>query len=429
MDYRLLIARRYLFTSKQVSLISIITGISVFCVALGVASLIVVLSVMNGFSEVVRGLLIGLDPHVRIVSADDRGLTGADSLVATALDVPHVDSASPYVQGKALLVQDGVSDMNRVVIVRGVDSRTVGAVSDVVGKTDLGMFDLERAYGRAGIVLGMNLGQSLGLFPPAKAEGLPSSGDERGSSVYLLTASGIERMLTQVFGAMPFSPFEVRGLYEMDPVYDETHVFIDIAEAQRLFRMPGQVTGVELRLDDVNRAADVKAALAGRLDPTRYTIFTWYDLQRSLYEVMELEKWGASLVLALIVVVAAFNIVGSLTMVVIEKRHDIGVLKAMGVSRRDVARIFLAEGGLIGAIGVGMGLAFGLGVTLMQLYFQVVPMAQADSFILDAFPVDIRPFDIVVIVVVALGLCVAAAVYPALRAAAIQPVDAMRVGD
>ncbi len=429
MDYRLLIARRYLFSPRRVTLISIITGISVFGVALGVASLIVVLSVMNGFSEVVRGLLVGLDPHVRIVAVDNREPVPSDSLLAIASDIPHVVSAAPYVQGKALLVLEGMTDMNRVVIVRGVETVSVGKVSDVVENTSMGAFELERRAGRAGVVVGRNLGQSLGLFPPATADGLPSTGEERGSSVYLLTAPGIERMMTQLLGAMPSSPYEVRGLYEMEPVYDETHVFIDIAEAQRLYRMNDRVSGIELRLDDLNRAAEVKAHLTARLDTARVEIFTWYDLKRSLYEVMELEKWGASLVLFLIVIVAAFNIVGSLTMVVIEKRHDIGVLKAMGVSGRNVLRIFLMEGALIGAIGTGIGLFFGLGLSLAQQYLNLVPMAEAESFILDAYPIAIRAFDVGLIVVVALGLCIAASIYPSLRAAAIEPADAVRIGD
>ncbi|MEZ4700574.1 MAG: FtsX-like permease family protein [Rhodothermales bacterium] len=429
MDYRLLIARRYLFSPRRITLISIITGISVFGVALGVAALIIVLSVMNGFSDVVRGLLVGLDPHVRIVATDSAESLVPDSLMDVALTVPHVESAAAYVQGKALLVIDGIGEMNRVVIVRGMDTESAGKVSDVVEKTTLGTFDLERRAGRAGIVLGRNLGQALNAYPPAKAEGLPSSGDERGTSVYLLTASGIERMMTQLLGAMPFSPFEVRGLYEMEPVYDETHVFIGLAEAQRLFRMNGTVSGIELRLDDLDRAAEVKEQLIARLDTSRVEVMTWYDLKKSLYEVMELEKWGASLVLFLIVIVAAFNIVGSLTMVVIEKRHDIGVLKAMGVSARNVLRIFLLEGALIGAIGTGVGLVFGLGLALAQLYFDIVPMAEAESFILDAYPIAIRGFDIGLIVVVALGLCIAAAIYPSVRAASIEPADAVRIGD
>ena len=158
----------------------------------------------------------------------------------------------------------------------------------------------------------------------------------------------------------------------------------------------------------------------------RFEVLTWYDLQKALYDVMRLEKWGASLILALIIIVAAFNIVGSLTMVVIEKRRDLGVLQAMGVSRRNVRRIFLLEGLFIGGIGSGFGLVLGLALCFLQKEFALVPLASAESFIIDAYPVSVELFDIAVIVTIALTLCVLAALYPAARAASVQPAVAVR---
>ena len=325
MDYRFLIARRYLATSRRVTLVSVISGLSVAGVALGVTALIVVLSVMNGFYDIVRDLLVSFDPHVRIESVEGRGLTEADSLLRVVAGFEHVESAAAYVEGKALLTYEGAPDETQVVVVRGVEA---SAFSDSLGQggaaasTISGAFDLARRDEQAGIVLGASLGSRLGLYP-----GLD---DTTGSRVALLSAPGIERMLTQPLGIPPLQPFAVRGLYELEPVYDASHVFIELGEAQRLFRMPGHVSGIELRLDDLEHAEAVKAALERQLDPERLRVQTWYDLQRSLYDVMRLEKWGASFVLALIIVVAAFNIVGSLTMIVIEKRRDLGALAGDG---------------------------------------------------------------------------------------------------
>lgn len=427
MDYRYFIAKRYLATRKQVSYISIITGISVAGVAIGVFLLIIVLSVMNGFSDVVRGLLVGLDPHIRIVHAEERGFRDADSLKQLVLDVPGVMDASSYVQGKALLVHEGTSDMNRVVIVRGVDADQARKVSRVVDQTVVGEFDLARRAGKPGMVIGMKLGQDLSLFPASDYEQSPVNTEA--SSVQLLSGPGMERMLTNVFATAPMSAYEIRGLYEMEPIYDETHVFVSVQEAQRLFRMQGEVSGIELRLDDIDRAAALKQEIIAHLNDDTFEVLTWYDLQKSLYDVMRLEKWGASLILVLIVVVAAFNIIGSLTMVVIEKRHDIGVLAAMGVSRKNIRRIFLLEGALIGVIGTGIGLVLGLGISLLQKYTGLVPLAGADSFILDAYPITIQPFDVSLIAIVAMGLCILAAIYPAARAAAIDPARAVQVAD
>jgi lipoprotein-releasing system permease protein len=250
----------------------------------------------------------------------------------------------------------------------------------------------------------------------------------QGSRIALLSAPGIERLLTQPVGLPPQQPFTVRGLYELQPAYDRSHVFVGLEEAQRLFRMPGAVSGVELRLADLDRAAGVQAALRQSLAPEQYRVQTWYDLQRALYDVMRLEKWGASFILALIIVVAAFNIIGSLTMIVLEKRRDLGALRAMGATKQDIRRIFLLEGLLVGVLGAGLGLVLGLGLALLQQTTGLVPLAEAEAFIIDAYPVSIRWADVVLVTVVALALCVGAALYPATRAAAVEPAEAVRGG-
>ncbi|MFK7844090.1 MAG: FtsX-like permease family protein [Rhodothermales bacterium] len=428
MDYRFYIARRYLASRKQVTLISIITGISVLGVALGVASLIVVLSVMNGFSDVVRGLMVGLDPHIRIVSAEGRSFEHADSLMSDVLRHPEIDHVASYVQGKALVLHEDMTDMNRVVIVRGVDEARIAEVSGVVDKTTIGEFSVNRTDGPPGMVIGLGLGQDLDIFPIMDTGDGVRPSDKNDSRVQLLSAPGIERMTNNIF-ATPLSVYEVRGIFEMEPTYDETHVFISLPEAQRLFRMRGEVSGVELRLDDIDDASRIKGELASYVDTDKFEIQTWYDLQKSFYDVMELEKWGAALILALIVIVAAFNIIGSLTMVVIEKRHDIGVLKAMGVSRRGIMQVFLCEGALIGIIGTGVGLAVGLGLSLAQKHFSLIRLASAESFILDAYPVTIEAFDVSLIVFVSMALCLMAAIYPAFRAAAIEPAVAVQMSE
>jgi lipoprotein-releasing system permease protein len=213
----------------------------------------------------------------------------------------------------------------------------------------------------------------------------------------------------------------------MQGASQERRVFVGLEEAQRLFQTGGRVTGIDLRLNNLDRAEAVQSRLQAHLDSGRYRVETWYDMQQSLYDVMQLEKWGASAILGLIIIVAAFNIVGSLTMVVIEKRRDIGALQAMGVSQADVRNIFLLEGGLIGAVGTGLGLVLGLGLAFLQKYAEVVPMAQAQSFLIDAYPVSVRALDVVVIAVVAFGLCVLAALYPAARAASIEPARAVQM--
>jgi lipoprotein-releasing system permease protein len=417
LDYRLQIAKRYLRSGHSFSLISKITGISIAGVALGVAALIVVLSVMNGFFDFVRDMLVSYDPHVRVVAADRSGLVQVDSLMDVVSRLPGIQSAAPYVEGKALLLHEGKGDVNKVVIVRGVDKEQMSANSNLIEGTVFGRFDVTRQGGRPGIVLGEQLGERLLLAP--------KGGTSPASSVALLSAPALESRMTQVFGAAPVRRFEVRGLFRLEPVYDESHVFIGLDEARNLFRMGKAVSGLDIRLDDLNDAESIKRLLEARLDQKRFRVMTWYDLQKTLYDVMHLEKWGASLILVLIIVVAVFNIVGSLTMIVIEKRRDVGALRAMGVTKKDVRRIFLNEGLLIGVLGSGVGLILGLGLALAQKYFQIVPLARAESFLIDAYPVSIEATDVALITIVALILCVLAAWYPAARASGIEPAEAV----
>ena len=444
MDVRLLIARRYLGSRRRLTLVSVISGIAAVGVALGVAALIVVLSVMNGFFSVVRDLLVSFDPHVRIEATGPAGLADAD--VASFLDVIQrqiegVEAAAPYVEGKALLVGGAVVPGDQVVVVRGVDAETYAATTGVGDAVQVGAFDLSAGAlgasdpgagnadaragdGAPGVVLGTALASRLGLYT-----GLTAAS---GSRIELLSAEGLESALVRYpFGLPPQQRFAVRGLYELQPLYDATHVFVGLPQAQRLFRMPGHVTGVELRLADIEQADRVKAELERALaaqgtDLSSLRIQTWYDLQRQLYDVMRLEKWGASLVLALIVVVAAFNIVGSLTMIVIEKRRDLGALRAMGARQSDVRRIFLIQGLLVGGLGALSGLALGLGLCWGQARYGWVKLKQAEAFIIDAYPVEVRPLDVALIVVVTVALCALAALYPSARAAAVEPARAVR---
>ena len=425
MDFRLLIARRYLASRRRVSLISVITGISIGGVAVGVAALVVVLSVMNGFFDVVRDLLVSYDPHVRIEAVGGAGLDDPDSLLAVARQAPGVVSATPYVEGKALLTADGGGTLNQVITVRGVDP---AALDDrVTAALTGGTFSLARGDGGGlpGVVMGGALAGRTGVYP--------GSGDGpaalSGSRVSLLSASALERALALYpFGLPSQRTFEVRGTFELEPAYDETHVFVGLEEAQRLFRMEQAVSGIDLRLADLDAAGDVRDALAARLDGRRFAVRTWFDLQGSLYGVMRLEKWAASAILGLIIVVAAFNIVGALTMIVIEKQRDLGALQAMGASRRDVRRIFLLEGLLVGGLGAGLGLAAGLALAVGQDVFGWVKLAEAGSFVIDAYPVSIRALDVGAIALGAVGLCALAAVYPAARASAVEPARAVQAG-
>lgn len=417
LDYRLLIARRYFLSRKRWSLISVISGISVAGIALGTAVLIVVLSVLNGFFNLVRDLIVSMDPHVRIVSASTRGVPNADSLLSIVRQHPQVRTAAPFVEGKAQFIWGNGEHPNKVVIVRGILVDKTAAQNDVASRVTSGKLDLSAQNDESGILLGEALANRMGIFPV--------NGRFGAERVELRSAAALARSLTN-FGFTNFPRFQVRGLFQINPTYDESHVFINLPDAQRLFRMSGRVSGVEIRLDDIEQASQVKQALQTQLDPSQFTVLTWYDLQKTIYDTMLFEKWGASLILGLIILVAAFNIVGSLTMLVIEKRRDLGILQAMGLSRKNAGQIFLLEGALTGSVGVGLGLGIGLVLCFLQDRFKLVPLFGGDAFIIDAYPVAVFPSDLLIISIGILVLCLLAAVYPALRATQTDPVEAIR---
>lgn len=417
MDYRFLIARRYLVSRKRFSLISVISGISIAGVTIGTAMLIIVLSVLNGFFDLVRDLLVSFDPHIRIVAVDSRGFEPQRALYQQLQQTNHVKQVLPYAEGKAQFLYQNGQHETKIVIVRGLDEKHLNSDLPLKEKTQVGQFNLNPVENKNGMVIGESLGNVLGITPVSN---MPSPG-----IVQLRSAAAIEQSV-QNFGLMNFPEFKVRGLFRIDPRYDESHVFVGIKQAQQLFLLGNRISGIELRLDHLNHAEKVKKDLEDRLDKRKYKVQTWYDLQKSLYDTMRLEKWGASLILTLIILVAAFNIIGSLTMIVIEKRRDLGILQAMGASKKDIRQIFLIEGVLIGGFGVFLGLFLGLGAVFLQDKFHLVKLSNAESFLIQAYPVALQWFDVLWIAVGVLLLCMLSTLYPAYRAAKTEPAKAVK---
>lgn len=400
------ISSRYLFSKKHVSLISILTGISIAGITIGTALLIIVLSVFNGFYDVIRGFLLSFDPDLRIELYEATSMDYQPELMDRLLEHPDVLKVTPYIEGKAMLAFR--DDRNEVVRVRGVERASHIRLTELENSITNGVFDLSVQNNRPGLVVGESLAGRFGISP----------GDE----VAILSASGMRRALTQ-FAAPRVSRFMVRGEYSMQQLMDGDMVYIDLAAAQRLFNMQNQVTGYELKLTDTDKAEQVKRDLQNKLGD-RYLLSTWYDLQKPMYDVMEMEKWGSYIILMLIILVAIMNIVGSVTMIVIQKKKDIGLLVTMGMTGKKIKNIFITQGFQIGLIGCGIGGTIGLLLAWMQKEFGLVKLSSA--FIIDAYPSVINPVDVVLILGVTMVLCVAATWYPAVRASAVNPADAVR---
>lgn len=400
------ISRRYLFSRKHVSLISVLTGISIAGITLGTALLIIVLSVFNGFFDVIRGFLLSFDPDIRIELENSTALSYDPELIELIVDHPEVVNLAPYIEGRAMLISG--DRQNEVVMVRGVEKGSHIRITELEKSVRNGVFDLSVQNNRPGIVVGEILVNRYGLSP--------------GNEIALLSPTGMRRALTQ-FSAPRVSRFSVRGSYTIQQIIDDEVVYTDLQAAQRLFNMRNEVTGFDLQLVDLERAETVKADLQEALGSS-YRIQTWYDLQKPLYDVMYIEKWGSYFILMIIVLVAVLNIVGSLTMIVIQKKKDIGVLIAMGMTQKTIRKIFISQGLQIGIIGCGIGGTLGVLVSLAQKEYGLLKLTS--SFIIDAYPVLIQPMDIILVVGGSLFLSIAASWYPAFRAATVNPADAVR---
>ena len=400
------IAKRYLFSRSHISLISTLTYISIAGVTIGTALLIVVLSVFNGFFDVVKSLLLSFDPDIRIESNEGSTFIFTDEIKQQLSDMPEITNLSAFVVGKALLTsEDGEI---KVVEVKGIEEDRFIEMVNIEGAIRSGVFDLEVRNRKPGIVIHEQLRSDLYL----------SLNDE----VALLSSAGMRKALTQI--TVPrYYRFDLRGAYLVQSIASTPSVYIEIDAARRLFKARNTVSGIDIKLKNNKDAESVKVLLASKFG-SQFKISTWYDLQKPLYDVMYLEKWGAYIILMIIVLVAALNIIGSLTMIVIQKKRDIGILMAMGYSNQKIKLIFRKQGLFIGIIGCGIGGCLGFLMCWLQQTFGLIKLSSA--FIIDAYPVDMQLFDISVILFGSLMLCLTASWFPAKRATQIQPAEATR---
>lgn len=400
------IARRYLFSRKHISLISTLTFISITGITIGTALLIVVLSVFNGFFSVIKGFLLSYDPDIRIESSAAPTFRQNEEILQKLREIPEIRVISPYVEDKALMAVG--EDNSTVVDVKGIETDRFFLLSEVEKTVTDGVFALGVQDRTPGVMMHDALMSSMQLQV-----------DDR---IALLSAAGMKNALTQI--SVPrITTFDIRGSYYIQQVSGSPKVFIELKAAQRLFRLRNEISGYDIKLTDNKEAESLKPQLQAMLGPD-YKVSSWYDLQKPLYDVMYLEKWAAYVILMIIVIVAVLNIVGSLTMIVIQKQRDIGILISMGFSRKRIRTIFQKQGLYIGLIGCFIGGSLGLLLAWLQKTYGLVKLSNA--FVIEAYPVDIQSLDIVLILAGSLLLSILASWYPSIRASKVNPADAVR---
>lgn len=414
MPFELFVGLRYLKARRGQAFISLITLISIGGVALGVMALIVVLAVMSGFERDLRSKILGTNAHLWIVRAGDRGIEEPVQTAARVREVPRVVAVSPFTYHQVMLSTGrGAGGA----VLRGIDldsAREVTTLTESFAEVDPARLK-EPAEGSGwrldpeGIIIGRALATNLGV-------GL-------GGRVNVISPFG--NVLTP-FGLAPrMRSFTVAGIFEMGMYeYDSALAYITITAAQQLFQMGQSVTGIEVKVDDLYRAKEVGADIQRRLG-FPYVARDWMQLHRNLFAALKLEKLAMFIILTMIVLVAAFNIVSTLIMKVMDKGAEIGILKSIGASSRSIMLIFMVEGVVIGLVGTLLGTVGGAVICKLQETYKIVRL-QGDVYLLDAVPILMKGTDLALIASSTLVLSFLATLYPSWRAARLDPVVAIR---
>lgn len=414
LPYEIRIGLRYTRAGRRArrrnAFISFISAISMAGIALGVTALIVVLSVMNGFTKEVRARMMAALSHVEITSFDGR-IDDWRRVAEQALRNPEVAAAAPYINAQAMIAR---GDAVRGALVRGIDPDAEPQVTEIARHL-IGGLITDLADGEFGIALGIELARGLGVMTGDRVTLIAPQGT--------VTPAGIVPRLKQFRVVATFES----GHFE----FDSALALVHLGDAERLFRVEGP-TGVRLRLHDMDRAPAVAAQLAATLEPG-LRVSDWSRQNRVYFAAVQAEKRMMFIILTLIVAVAAFNLVSTLVMTVTEKQSDIAILRTLGASPRSVMAVFIVQGALIGVIGTALGVAGGLAlannldviVPAIERLFGVQFLPREIYFI-SALPSDPRAGDIVPITLISLALSLAATLYPSWRAARTRPAEALR---
>ncbi len=403
-----MIAWRYLRSRRRSSLLSFISMIAIGGVIVGVSALIVILGVMNGLQIDLREKILLGSPDVRVQSyGESLSIANWEPILGAVLDVPGVVAAGPFVLTQALA--SARSDYVEGVYVQGIPAGdSAPEVTDIRDRAIDGSF----SFGAGdGAVVGRLLAQRLNLFP--------------GDTLRLISPasarnSGLLGMLVPQISAFPVTGIFETGMYE----YDNGWVYLELGMAQAFASMGRAVSGIEVKTTDRWAAPDV----AYRIDSTLgfpYRAIDWQTQNRSLFSALKLEKLAMTVILLLIVLVAAFNIVGTLTMVVRDKTREIGILRAMGLPARSVRRVFLWQGMVIGGVGTALGAALGVGAAIALGRYKLIAL-DAEIYFIDHLPVVLEWRDTLLIVVASVAIATLATLYPAREASRLYPVDAIR---
>ena len=399
MNFPFYIARRYLFSKKSTNVINLISGISVVGVAVATMALVVTLSVFNGFSDLVASFFTAFDPQLKVTPIEGKTAPADDPILASIRQLPQVDVATETVEDQALAVYKGRQAM---VCIKGVEDNfdQLTHIREILfgeGTFQLHAADLQ--YGIPGIRLAYELGMGYYFDEPLH--------------IYAPRREGQLEMDDPASGFVEDELFSPGVLFEvMQGKYDRGYIITSIAFARRIFDQQGMLSSLELRLKAGSDFEQVKAEIK-RLAGNKYRVEDRYEQQDDTFRIMKIEKLIAYIFLTFILVVACFNIIGSLSMLIIDKRDDVATLRHLGATDRQISRIFLFEGRLITIVGAVAGILLGLLLCWLQQQYGIISLGRSEgAFVINAYPVSVHPWDVVLVFVTVLTVGFLAVWYP-----------------
>jgi len=398
------IAKRHLFSRHKIGYISFISIIATIGLAVGVAVLILTISILNGFEQEIKSKLLDFDSHVRLRLLYQDSMDSTIAVRKELEKMPEIECLVPYIHGAAMIRNGQETDG---IIVEGIAEahiRQTLAVERFIKKGEL-RFDLPD--GRDGLMLGEKLAKQLGV--------------DVGQKVYLFVLQPDANFIKRP----RLATFTVTGLYDSGIAdYDDIFIYTSLKAAQELFNMGENFSGYQIRLKDNNQVDKITNYINTTLGYP-YNALSWNDLHANLFEWLRIQRIPILLIFGLIAVVAVFNIISSLMMIVIEKTRDIGILKSMGLDKRQVRCIFLYEGLWIGIGGTVLGFGLSLGLAYLQNRFQIISIP-ADVYFMNSLPVLLNAWNFVVIGLIAIAFAVLATLYPSYKAVKLTPSEATR---
>jgi lipoprotein-releasing system permease protein len=406
MSFETFFSFRYLKAKRRQGFISIITGISILGIMIGVMSLIVVLAVMNGFREDLLKKILGVNSHLIILSYRG-GIKDTQAVMDKALEVDGVLSATPFIYSQVMIKNaDNISGA----ILRGLDPDTAGTVINIDSMIKEGSLTLlkKRNSDPQGIILGSELSKRIGALP--------------GDTVTLVSPIG---KLTPLGRMANEGKFKVKAIFESGMYeYDSSMVYLSLTDARDFLSLGDEVTGIELKVGDIDESDKIAEIVQDKLGYPYWTK-DWKMMNKSLFSALKLEKVTMFIILIMIVLVGALNIISSLVMLVMEKTHDIAILRTMGASSKSIMSIFIFQGLFVGLIGTLFGLISGSFLCYLLARYKFIKLPP-DVYYISTLPVRIEPLDIILIALAAILISFLATIFPSWQASKLNPVEALR---